>query len=48
MQTLQGRILSMLVAVQLSLTYWGEAALTAAYLFKFTMTSTLPSGVTLL
>ena len=46
MRTLQGRILSMLVAAQLPLTYWGEAALTAAYLFNLTVTSTLPSGVT--
>ena len=46
MRTLQGRILSMLAAAQLPLTYWGEAALTAAYLFNLTVTSTLPSGVT--
>ena len=46
MRTLQGRILAMLVAAQLPLTYWGEAALTAAYLFNLTVTSTLPSGVT--
>ena len=46
MHTLQGRILSMLVAAQLPLTYWGEAALTAAYLFNLTVTSTLPSGIT--
>ena len=46
MRTLQGRILSMLVAAQLPLTYWGEAALTAGYLFNLTVTSTLPSGVT--
>ena len=46
MRTLQGRILSMLIAAQLPLTYWGEAALTAAYLFNLTVTSTLPSGIT--
>lgn len=46
MRTLQGRILSMLVVAQLPLTYWGKAALTAAYLFNLTVTSTLPSGVT--
>ena len=46
MRTLQGRILAMIVASQLPLTYWGEAALTAAYLFNLTVTSALPSGVT--
>ena len=46
MRTLQGRILLMLVAAQLPLMYWSEAAFTAAYLFNLTVTSTLPSGVT--
>lgn len=46
MRTLQGRIISMLVAAQLPLTYWGEAALTAAYLFNLTVTFTLPSSIT--
>ena len=32
MQTIQGKIHVMLVTVQLPMTYWGEAALTAAYL----------------
>ena len=36
----------MIMAFQLPLMYWGEAALTAAYLFNLTVTSTLPSGVT--
>ncbi|KAJ3494865.1 hypothetical protein NLJ89_g10721 [Agrocybe chaxingu] len=33
-------------AERLSMTYWGEAALTAGYLHNLTITSTLPSGVT--
>lgn len=46
MRTLQGHILSMLTAAQLPLTYWGEATLTAGYLYNLTITSTLLSGVT--
>ena len=45
-RTLQGRMLAMLTAAQLPLTYWGEAALTAAFLFNLTTSSTLPHGVT--
>jgi hypothetical protein len=45
-RTLQGRMLAMLTAAQLPLTYWGEAALTAAFLFNLTTSSTLPNGVT--
>ncbi|CAA7268820.1 unnamed protein product [Cyclocybe aegerita] len=45
-RTLQGRVLAMLTTVQLSMTYWGEAALTAGYLHNLTITSTLPSSVT--
>ena len=46
MQTIQGKIHAMLVTVQLPMTYWGEAALTAAYLQNLTSMSTLLSGVT--
>jgi len=46
MRTIQGKIHAMLVTAQLPMTYWGEAALTAAYLQNLTSTSTLPSGVT--
>lgn len=45
-RTLQGRMLAMLTAAQLPLTYWGEAALTAAFLFNLTTSSTLPNGIT--
>jgi hypothetical protein len=45
-RTLQGRMLAMLTAAQLPLTYWGEAALTAAFLFNLTTSSTLPPNVT--
>jgi hypothetical protein len=45
-RTLQGRMLAMLTATQLPLTYWGEAALTATFLFNLTTSSTLPNGVT--
>jgi hypothetical protein len=38
--------LAMLTAAQLPLTYWGEAALTAAFLFNLTTSSTLPNNVT--
>ncbi|PPQ90518.1 hypothetical protein CVT25_014409 [Psilocybe cyanescens] len=36
MRTMQGRILAMLTTAQLPLTYWGKAALTAAYLLNIT------------
>ncbi|PPQ85636.1 hypothetical protein CVT25_012758 [Psilocybe cyanescens] len=36
MRTVQGRILAMLTTAQLPMTYWGEAALTAAYLLNVT------------
>jgi hypothetical protein len=45
-RTLQGRMLAMLTAAQLPLTYWGEAALTAGFLFNLTTSSTLPNGIT--
>ncbi len=44
--TIQGRMLAMLTAAQLPLTYWGEAALTAGFLFNLTISSTLPKNVT--
>lgn len=46
MQTIQGKVHAMLVTAQLPMTYWGEAALMAAYLQNLTSTSTLPSGIT--
>ena len=39
-------MLAMLTAAQLPLTYWGEAALTAGFLFNLTTSSTLPPNVT--
>ena len=45
-RTLQGRMLAMLTAAQLPLTYWGEAALTAGFLFNLSTSSTLPPDVT--
>ena len=36
----------MLTAAQFPLTYWGEAALTAGFLFNLTVSSTLPKDVT--
>jgi len=45
-RTIQGRMLAMLTAAQLPLTYWGEAALTAGFLFNLTVSSTLPKNVT--
>jgi hypothetical protein len=45
-RTIQGRMLAMLTAAQLPLTYWGEAALTAGFLFNLTVSSTLPKDVT--
>ena len=46
MWTIQGKIHAMLVTTQLPMTYWGKAALTAAYLQNLTSMSTLPSGIT--
>ena len=45
-RTIQGRMLAMLTAAQLPLTYWGEAALTAGFLFNLTVSSTLPKNMT--
>ena len=45
-RTIQGRMLAMLTAAQLPLTYWGEAALTAGFLFNLSVSSTLPKDVT--
>jgi hypothetical protein len=45
-RTLQGRMLAMLTAAQLPLTYWGEASLTATFFFNLTTASTLPNNVT--
>ena len=45
-RTIQGRMLAMLMAAQLPLTYWGEAALTAGFLFNLTVSSTLPKDKT--
>src|ERR1700678_609142 len=45
-RTLQGQMLAMLTVAQLPLTYWGEAALTAGFLFNLTTSSTLPNNVT--
>jgi len=45
-RTLQGRMLAMLTAAQLPLTYWGEAALTACFLFNLSTSSSLPPDVT--
>jgi hypothetical protein len=45
-RTLQGRMLAMLTAAQLPLTYWGEAALTAAFLFNLVTSASLPKDVT--
>ena len=46
MRTIQGKIHAMLITAQLPMTYWGEVALTAAYLQNLTSTNTLPNGVT--
>jgi hypothetical protein len=45
--TIQGRMLAMLTAAQLPLTYWGEAALTAGVLFNLTISSALLKDITL-
>ena len=39
-------MLAMLTAAQLPLIYWGEAALTAGFLFNLTISSTLPKNIT--
>ena len=44
--TIQGRMLAMLTAAQLPLTYWREAALTTGFLFNLSVSSTLPKDVT--
>lgn len=46
MHTIQGKIKAMLMAAQLPLMYWGEAALTAMYLNNLTITNTLPNNIT--
>ena len=43
-QTIEGRVLSMMAAVGSPRNLWGEAALASAYLFMFTPSSTLPGG----
>ena len=45
-RTVEGRVLAMLHFAGLSQTYWGEAALTAAYLHNCTESQALPSGKT--
>jgi hypothetical protein len=35
--TIQGRMLAMLIAVQLPIMYWGEATLTTGFLFNLTI-----------
>lgn len=45
MHTIQLRIHAMMTALQLPMTYWGEAALTALYLLNLTTMSTLPNGM---
>jgi hypothetical protein len=39
-------MLTMLTVAQLPLTYWGEAALTAGFLFNLTVSSTLLEDMT--
>jgi hypothetical protein len=46
MHTLKGRLLAMLEAAGLPLTLWGEAVLTAAYLWNRTEFASLPPGRT--
>jgi len=45
-RTLQGHALAMLEAVRLPLNLWGEAVVTAAYLWNRTESKSLPAGVT--
>jgi hypothetical protein len=45
-RTVEGRLFAMLEAADLPVTLWGEAALTACYLWNRSETSTLPPGVT--
>ena len=46
MRTLQGCMLAMLTWACLPLTYWGEAALMALYLYNLTLQSLLPPNIT--
>jgi hypothetical protein len=46
MRTLQGRMRSMMEVAKAPMNLWGEAALTCAYLFMRTATTTLPNGKT--
>ena len=46
LRTLQGRALAMLQAVKLPTSLWGEAVLTATYLWNCTESVSLPPGVT--
>lgn len=46
MQTLQRCMLAMITAVQVTLYYWGEAALCSAFLQNIMITSSLPPNVT--
>jgi transposase InsO family protein len=45
-RTIEGRMYAMLDYAKLSPTLWGEAALTAAYLFNRSESHSLPAGVT--
>jgi hypothetical protein len=45
-RTVEGRLFAMLEAAGLPATLWGEAALTACYLWNRTESTTLPPGVT--
>ena len=45
-RTIEGRVLAMIAAVGAPMNLWGEAALTAAYLWNRTPSRTLPPGVT--
>ena len=46
-RTIEGRLLAILHLAGLPQTYWGEAALTAAYLHNHTESCALPPGQTL-
>jgi hypothetical protein len=45
-QTMEGQILAMMAAMGTAPSLWGEAALTASYLWQFTPLHTLPQGIT--